>query len=77
MVAHTAHQDPQCSPFVRSEMSYIDLLREEQAERAVSAAQTLNLDLEAELEAGHGMRLALDRNGAVDIEKMKALFVHS
>ena len=82
LVAYTAgkeSQDKECQWFATSEMSFIDHLREVQGERARELASDLNVDLGHIEDSVHESmkRLPSFRNGLPDIEKLKAMYIHS
>ena len=82
LVAYTADretQDEACKWFAASEMSFIDHLREVQGERVRDMATDLNIDLSRIEDEVHDnmKRLPSFRNGLPDIEKLKAMYVHS
>ena len=82
LVAYTAGkeaQDEECKWFTTSEMSFIDHLREVQGERARDLASDLNIDLGNIGDSVHDSmkRLPSFKNGFPDIEKLKAMYIHS
>ena len=82
MVAYTAQEqsDTQCQLFAMSELSFIDHLRDIQSERAGQLAGYLNIDLGQTYEdsiQAQMKRLPNIRNGVIDIERLKATFIHS
>ena len=82
LVAYTAgneSQDAECKWFATSEMSFIDHLREVQGERARELASDLNINLGDIEDSVHESmkRLPSFKNGFPDIEKLKAMYIHS
>ena len=81
MVAYTAgdNSDQECQLFAMSELSFIDHLREVQSERAGQLASDLNIDLGHIEDSVHDQmkRLPNIRNGLMDIERLKAMYIHS
>ena len=82
LVAYTAgneSQDAECKWFATSEMSFIDHLREVQGERAKELASDLNINLNDIEDSVHESmkRLPSFKNGFPDIEKLKAMYIHS
>ena len=81
MVAYTAgdNSDQECQLFAMSELSFIDHLREVQSERAGQLANDLNIDLGHIEDSVHDQmkRLPNIRNGLMDIERLKAMYIHS
>ena len=80
MVAYKTQQesDSQCKNFAISEMNFIEQLREIQADRAGERAQELNLsDISEDYINSAIKKLPNIRSGPLDIEKLKAMYIHS
>lgn len=81
MVAYKTQQesDSQCKNFAISEMNFIEHLRETQADRAGEKAQELNLssDFSEDYINSAIKKLPNIRSGPLDIEKLKAMYIHS
>ena len=80
MVAYKTQQesDSQCKNFAISEMNFIEQLREIQADRAGERAQELNLrDFSEDYINSAIKKLPNIRDGPLDIEKLKAMYIHS
>ena len=81
MVAYKTQQesDSQCKNFAISEMNFIEELREIQADRAGEKAQELNLsdDFSEDYINSAIKKLPNIRSGPLDIEKLKAMYIHS
>lgn len=81
MVGYTAQDEAedQCKWFAVSENTFIDHLRDVQAERAKEVASDLNIDLSHIEDNIYSQmkRLPNIRNGLPDIEKLKNMYVHS
>ena len=79
MVAYkTQESDSQCKNFAISEMNFIEQLREIQADRAGERAQDLNLsDFSEDYISSAIKKLPNIRAGPLDIEKLKAMYIHS
>ena len=80
MVAYKTQQesDSQCRNFAISEMNFIEKLREIQADRAGERAQELNLSNFSEDYINSAIKkLPNIRAGPLDIEKLKAMYIHS
>merc|ERR1711997_1222081 len=81
LVAYKTQQesDSQCKNFAISEMNFIEELREIQADRAGEKAQELNLsdDFSEDYINSAIKKLPNIRSGPLDIEKLKAMYIHS
>jgi len=81
MVAYKTQQesDSQCKNFAISEMNFIEQLREIQADRAGERAQELNLnsDFSEDYIKSAIKKLPNIRSGPLDIEQLKAMYIHS